>query len=862
MQEGLVSQSNQGGAIMIGVEQLLSLGFLQRFFTVRQSSNAHRRRFAVHRLHDCFRPRKLLAALVADVHNLAGRNVESLADSVLNVKLGSAVVSPSRNIQASCSCLRYSIRLALPMLLCLLASTAVAQSHTERRVIFMIDRSGSMGSSKNEDGSQRNFSLAEESQNAIAQANTILEQLEQYPDVRVSFFVFGEKSGLAPFDEHALELPPRAAIGRLERFFSADPTDYRQERTYIAYSIFEMVRASLGLGADFGTDDDIPESASLFYIFVFTDGGEYHDKGWDNRPYEAWLARQARRAQVRWQVWTLYATGEQREQRDSAFAPEAPDRVTYVVNFGEATNAFSLDPLRAPADRTVSVEVPRLIRLIPEVVAGTALPSDALICEGESELPPRATSAGELLVQAQVDWGRTDLSLATADWRISAPERRVIDRSLPTTAVPRLELERAVLRLGLGNDTRIVIPTFELPAGSYPIRYHQASLCQELARVYGNSRFVFPADPSNTLPAIARVIVEHVPDYVLALSSSDGVSPDSPMTALTASRWHQYTRATRRFRMLAPEGVRGYVDFQLTVMGPSMSSARSFSAFVGEQSDSTMRVALGEEVELAAPSAPSDWLRSALGLDAMPEPGSYTVRVCGRPHIDSAPHQSYRLRLSCPDCAETHGEEHELCVDSSIEVVEPPLSWWWIGFLGLLGLVIARVALRWHTRPRFPPGLTIGNLASARDLRTAHGRGLTGVWSLYSRKPGYVALGSNGRCSFMRAPNIPRDPNKANALTVIGLRPSPSGARSFQLWCVAVSDSQEDAETGRLRSYLSIDGVELQPQREVPRPGSKAVAQFSYAELRAKEETLKLMCEHHGQLPIVLETYSVRFLEA
>ena len=586
--------------------------------------------------------------------------------------------------------------------------TAVAQPEAERRIVFMVDQSGSMVWDVNDDGTPRQWTFSEEIQNSRNRAEAILTELQGYNDTAVSFWIFGRQDGLAPFDVQAVDLSPTEALERLDEFFAPDPGRYRQDRTYIAYSIFELVRQLLDLGEDFGPEDDIPADASLFYLFVFTDGGENHEPGWNNQPYVDWLLRQQRRLQLQYDTWTLYATGEDRDAQIERFTPEPADHITYTLNFGVPTAAYSLNPNDPPSDRTVSLEVPRVIRAIPSVGGGgPTLEQIQLlglyVCETEEQDPPAPTDRTELLVQAAVDWG-TFASGATSEWQINAPERLVDEIPVQGSAVPRRELQRDILRLRVEGAARAVIPTFQLPDGEYPIRYIADSLCQELRRTYPNSTFVFPAEPSGSLSRTGNFVVSQRPNYELTLTTPDSTTPEASLNPLVADRWHQYSSSERTLRLITPEGVEATVDFSVRAYDgdrPLDDASDLVTLRADGESAGLVTVASGEDIVVRTPADEQTWFRSAFGNGFGRDPGEYTISVCARARIVSAPDPSYTVTYACPDCDGGQGEVElgedgpvGICATMNVDVERKPLSWWWIAFLSILTLIILWIAYR------------------------------------------------------------------------------------------------------------------------------------------------------------------------
>lgn len=662
------------------------------------------------------------------------------------------------------------------LLVLFLAATAAygaGPGDAKRRVVFLLDRSGSMPAHPYAAG------FGNEVQSAARAAATILDEVERFGDTSVDFYTFGNKDGLEPRTPDALNLAPAEAKTRLPMFFATDPNFYSHRRTYIAHSIYHLVKQQLGLGADYGPEDNLPEDAPLLNVFVFTDGGEDPDPGFDNSPYLDWLERHKDRLQVRWQTWKFFAQGAELADRERRFSPSPADFVAYSVRFGVPTNAYSFSTAEPPANRTVNLELPHVVRLIP-AIPGDPLTDvdDASPCVSESQLA--ATNETTVGVQAQIDWPAA--TAATADWPFRLPGREVLDVTLPQHATPIRTLSRRILQLNMGAAPAVL--DVSARPGRYPVRLIRDSLCEELKRAYPSSRFVFPAsDATNALPPLGFVTVENVPIHTFAIAAEDGAKPNDALVPVTSDRWHHYATSQRKLRITGPPGVDALIDATVLVRHDGKTEPE-YTDFVSLVSRGTRAGALtvrpGDHFEVQVPATPQKWLTSVIEQGFRRPPGDYELVLRVRPRLAQGPGR-YKVRIACENCDPARFSFHDdyALLRIPVEVRPRPLSWIIIAILTLVALAVLWVLIRWVTRPQFPKGFTIGILQDHQDLRAAHSHGLKGKLAVYKRQPLYIELLGDGQTAAMIDPLV--DHNAAGSRNMLGLRPS---SRSAHVWCV------------------------------------------------------------------------------
>ena len=703
------------------------------------------------------------------------------------------------------------------MLMAGTAAYAAGPREVSRRVIFMIDRSGSMPLNHNPDGTPRTVPFAEEVSAAARAAQNVLDDVEKSGETSVGFYTFGNRDALTPFSPDALDLSPSESRKRLTEFFSTDGKKYSQKRTYIAYSIFNLVKQQLGLGDSFTTSSDVPADAPLLNVFVFTDGGEDVDLGFDNSPYEKWMTRQQGRLQVLWRAWKFFPrTVKERDDRDHDFGRSPNDSVVYSVQFGEPSEAYSFSVLEPPANRTVPLGISRLIRLMPAIGGDAldgALAAGATACTAE---PLQTRPSPTLMVQAQIDWPAR--SAATSEWTIRAPAREV-------SSAPVREIVRKVIPLMIEVPANAVLDTSATP-GRYPARLIRASLCDELRRVYPSSTFVFPASDDNRLPPLGYISVESVPLYKFTIASQDATRPNDALTKITFDGWQQVHAATRRLRVTSDGGVHALVDLTVLVRkgGKTSPAAANFvSLSAGGKSGGNITVQPGEVFTLRVPAKPQTWLDSVLGRGYREEPGDYDVILRVRPRVISASSARHKTQVLCEYCDPARflrGDDYA-SVTMPVHIDAMPVTIVAKVIATILSLIVLWILIRWITRPRFPHGLVIGKLqGQAPDLRAAHEAGLRGKLAVYKRRPLFVDLRENGRTIARQMPYV--DDEAKISRDLLGMRP---GSDRIHVWCVTKRGGDDER--------MELRGRRLDPigQTDVP-PEHKKLLQILHNELK------------------------------
>lgn len=675
-------------------------------------------------------------------------------------------------------------------------------------------------------GHPRRLPFAQEVGSATRAAGNVLDDIEKTGETAVGFYTFGNKDELQPLSSDSASLTPAEARQRLGQFFSADPGLYKHQHTYIAYSIFQLVKQQLHLGDSFTPDKDIPEDASLLNVFVFTDGGEDVDHGFDNSPYEAWLKRHEKRLQVLWRTWKFYpATQREQDERDGLFSHNPADSVRYTVHFGHPTDAYSFSVLEPPADRNAQLGVADLIRLIPSL-PGDPAPTGETVCSSNTlaaTQSPTVTSTPEstLKVQAEVAWPKG--AAATTEWMVAAPGREVSDLPSREHAVAVKTVSRRVLYLNINRPTTAVLDTTATP-GRYPVRLMRDSFCDELKRVYPASTFVFPLTDSNQLPSLGEIIVERVPIYRLAISSQDAARPNDPLAKVAADGWHRYNSATRTLRVTADAGVQGVVDVTVLVRrgGKTDPSATGFvSLSDGRTAGGSITVPIGQTFRVNVPATEQSALKSAIGRGFTSPSGDYELVVRILPRLAGLTSDRHKTQIVCQNCDPARfrvlDDAAMLTLPTHIDPL--PVSYLTIFLWTAAILLFLWILYHWLTRPRFPEGLVVGRLVGqAADLRRAHEGGLRGTLAVYLRKPLYLDLRDEGRTIAAHEPYV--DSSSKVRRNMIGLRP---GSDRVHVWCVTKADD----------ARVEILGNPLQPAGEgEPSPENKKLLQVLHSELK------------------------------
>lgn len=683
-------------------------------------------------------------------------------------------------------------------------------------------------------GAPRRDTFAREAAAAQETAARICAEVEKYGDTDVSFYVFGNRDNLRPLSGDTLDMDPGRARARLGELFDTRPATFDQDYTYIAYSIFQLVKRELGLPQSFGPKDDIPEDAKLLNVFVFTDGDEDFDSHFDNSPYSEWLRRNERRLQIRWQIWRLFPrTDAERAARDAQFAPPAADRVEYSVHFGVPSVAYSFSTQEPPADRTVDLEVPRLVRLVPSLTGGEALAATAggAACTAATLGPVQAAPATRLLVQSGIEW--PSHAAATPEWAISAPAREVVETISPM-GLPQRQFARGVLRLLIERPTRAVIEPIGA-AGSYAVRLNQKELCDELQRAYPNSTFVFPSTGRDAIPPLGYVQVDNMPTFTFVLATREAVRPNDSLPALVADRFRRYRQASRTFRVTAPKQLQGAIEATVLVRrgGATLQSPQIVSLTGARRSGGSISVPFGDWFTLALPAEPQSAWKRILHLGFDEQPGDYELTLRIRPRIASAPPPPWKIRFQCENCdpARVRTDGQELAISMPFRIGAIPMSWLEILGIALLIIFIAWALVQWWTRPQFERGFVIGTIEGGyADLRDAHGSGLRGKLALFWRRPVYVELMPGGKTVVYRDPFIDRTPpppgNTAavrRERNIVGVRPDDD---RILMWCVAATHG----------ATLEVKGRRLDRTDAVPSMGDKRLVQLRYKDTPANLE--------------------------
>lgn len=691
----------------------------------------------------------------------------------------------------------------------------------ERKIVFLLDRSGSMY--RPPAGTLPTLTFESEVTGARTTAAGICDQVDRYGDTAISFWRFGERNGLAP---QAVDMTPAQAKAQLGDFFTTDRARYDQKWTYIAYSIFELVKRELKLPPNFSPRDKIPEDAKLLNVYVFTDGGENPDPqdGFDNSPYLAWLKQHGDRLQVRWQDWKFYPQSEQElVVRTGLFARPPANHVDYTVHFGIPTIGHVHNPQQPPADPKVDLDVPETIRLVPTVMGDPAVAQAQLadprsVCSSEmKELA--SVRADELHVQSVVEW--PGLSAGTPEWPVMAPGRPVVDQAL----------SREILRLRIGSPRSAQL----LPAvseGVYPFRFDPKSLCQELSRLYPSSTFVFPFEQGK-ISRLGDIHVDAKPFYQFALTVQEATKPNDPLIPLVSDRFHRYNRATRTFRLTAPAGVTGDVEATVLVRhaGKTEEVPGIVSLATGNKQGGSITIPLGQPFTLSVPAQEQHHLRSLFLGGFSAEPGDYELTLRVLPRIAQAPDPDYGVRFACENCdpSRMRVTGHELALTIPFFIRKRPISWIWIVLAILAVITFLWVLIRWFTRKEFPEGLVVGKVEGHADLKTAHAHGLTGIVSRYKRRPIYVELLSGGKTVVYREPFITRVTDRKEERqakqerNLLGIRPAEG---RMHVWCVTARDG----------SRILLNGRALEPTGEATLPpGDPRLSQLLYQNVRDSE---------------------------
>lgn len=678
------------------------------------------------------------------------------------------------------------------LLLASVDSMAIPQKH----VVFLLDRSGSMRAQCGK-GRIRDVQRV---------ATGMLNCIRDDGNVVLSFYRFGEKGRHQAILQ---AVAPGVALERLPELFTEDCAQYHDRLTFIAYSTFEIFKELLKRPT-LQLPDPLPDEAGLFSFYVFTDGTE-ETGGFDNRPYQRWMEAQRRQNRVVLWLWDVTREGN---------APCPPgNRVLYMVQVGPGIppDSARVDPEQARPSEPLKVQVGRRIVLYARDVVTPEDQADPRLCRGDpSTGNPTPVQDSVLHVQAVTEWGIDGASGATPEWLIHAPPRGLLADGA---------LDRSTLELEIQGDaaggTEVVIPSVQVPDGKYPIRLDRQQLCNELRRVYPFSDFLLPEEPTETpteepgpLPRLGNILVERHPTHVFSLETQNGVPPDLALPELVSDRFHRYRTVSRTFRITPPDQVPAGSDWSVQVYrkGEPLTDASDFVALSGEAGvrGTSISARAGSDVSLAIPATAQHPLWSLVGRGFHRDTGPYEARLCVQPRLPAG--DTHAVRVDCRDCGpgSLTREGDAWCVSLPVQVQARPLSWLALAALSLALLVAIRIAWRWKTRPRFPPGLRIGHPIGGEDLRSAHEKGLTGILALYFRRPLYLDLQSDGSTASWR--KFPASRGTPVSMNLLGIRPSPHGGQAIWCWCAAL----ECDEDGTPAAEVTVDGAPLAPLAREP----------------------------------------------
>lgn len=705
---------------------------------------------------------------------------------------------------------------------------------------FLLDRSGSMIDPGLTGKPDPRFPA--EIAKVRKSATWVLDSLKEYPDAKVSLWYFGERDRLVPFAEN---LAPTEALGKVDAFFSSDAGKYRDQRTYVAYSMFQLVGRLLELGPQFKPTADLPANGDTFYLFVYTDGNEDNDPGWDNGPYADWVKRHSRSLQIHWKKWTLYGQDEPPrgwpvpppvKPASAAPVPPEPDTVSYDVLFGEPDLAAHVNLQKDSPERPVDLLVPRTIRLVPRVLGDQVSAQDqeelGLLVSPPDKIVqgPPPSQALDLKVQATIDWRGVAGASTTPEWTLRSAPRNVRAGTPGNPPQPNV-IERRSLQLEL-SDTKAVLPSLYVEAfrayetakdpdgrgdgvARFPVALVQDQLARELHRAYPNSTFVFQGSSGKQPRRLADVEVSDVPEYLFTVTAQEGVTPHSPLPTMQADQWWMYPTSTRTFHITGPAGVKARHDFSIRVQfqGQDLEKADDLVALTSPTSTGLSTSAREkEDVVLSTPAKVQDALWSFLNFGFQRPAGEYLVEVTIAPVVEQAPDARYRVLVQ--EGGSTAPAQDRLVLRIPLEIKARPvhLVQWFL--LGVALLLAALGALRWHNRVNFRK-VVLGIPRNYVDLQDAYGKGLEGSRALFLGLPCYVNLESAGRTAFDH--NTSADVHRGRErrpLNTMGLLPRPGG---FNMWCVAVRRSE--SERFEIRVEGRAGGRPLEVIGKKPRGG-------------------------------------------
>ncbi len=692
----------------------------------------------------------------------------------------------------------------LTLLLWALPAFAQDSVAPTREAIFLLDRSQSMTQAR------KGVSFEQALAGTRSEARRQLEYLACFePQTVVRFFTFGEKDKHTAFDASsgagAVGMTPVQALAALDGFFTERPSAYGDGRTYIRYSIFQVVRELLGLPESYRPDQALPDGDRVLHIYVFSDGAEdlvpsgsdvaVKARAWKTyvEPYDQWAVTQHESGRLRWFTWTVYED----------FPREGADRLSYQLRLGRPTDAVKINLQDQPKDGRQPVGgVYDRLWLVPDSVSlgweayvdrhQDDHPLQQMVCQPEdwdhpSPLTDSPESWGD--VGASVQWGASPAEANAGIWPVHLPARSVGGECVDGTALQGVIPRRSV---ALEIDTSKAAVTIPVPApavGSYPLELDRAGLCAALLESYPNSRFLLP------VAHLGNVLVDSWvprPKRHFSLSARGGSAPDAPLDPLVADRFHVY-RAMTELGEQAPQARR---TLQLTTQEQAVPLTWSVTGVrhraheqaapqpvrdaqdivvldAGAAGRGSLLEAVSAEqpVTLLAPAEPQRWWPSQLGSGFSRSPGLYEIEVCAAPQLID--NQDYDLILECPGCVgELASGRDAACVTLTLPVERRPLWWIWC-LLILLGMVTAAWAwFRWATRLRFPPGFVIGGPYRGQNLREQQ----NAFWAnMFWRRPYYLAIG--GGTPMLLQQNS-RAPETETVLVLL-----PTSRSTMKVWC-------------------------------------------------------------------------------
>lgn len=692
------------------------------------------------------------------------------------------------------------------LLLVLLAGLFPGNLHAapaaEQHVVFMLDRSKSM---REVDGEKCGPKFKKQMADVRAKARGLLREMDaRRKPVDVAFWRFGERGNLAKIAD---AMTPAQAVERVDELFADDCDTYDQDWTYMAHSMFELVRAHVP-GGRLTTDDSIPPETGLFYIYVFTDGEESvprTDKAF-NQPYVDWLKKVTDGLQLLWYKWFVNDEGVEPP-------PELPERVFQVI-LGNVTDAASINPETMSGDGRLSLDLPRTIRLAPALFSS----GSELRCEPAPSAGGEAVGNRRLAVQGHVEWRVPSSTGYTGEWAIA-----VSSEPFDGTAVLRATIE---------GPTEVVVPSVNIPDGTIPVRLDKESLCRELNRMAPDVTWLLPREgddaPGLQIKRLGNIIVSRVPTLTFPVTTQEGVPADADLQALEADRFGIHAPVGRTFRVGSPTEKVVPVDLSIQVRGADGSAVPDAEDIVrlvvagGDESPSgaSLSVGTGMDVRLRLPAEDHGRLGGLLYLGFRPEPGDYSLSLCVTPKVPSDPDHTVRIHVACPGCASGAVQREDdggpQCIRIPVTIKARPFTWLEIAIALILLAIATYLFLRWVTRPRFPAGLRIGNPKGGEDMRSIHEGGAKGMMAVYHRKPLYVSLHPNGTTVYWLDPfggpaGSGRSGGGRTAVNMVGVRPGSLGRPSMMVWCRSASVA--DGET-----TISVDGRSLLPTDSVPKP--------------------------------------------